>query len=109
MGRSLRDHRHGALGLACAGCASTLLCPADWAQLGAAHWRVAFRCGECQAWSDVLLSNAQAAALDCELDRQLTTMRRAADRLDRERMTAQAQAFIAALRGGHLLPADFVR
>ena len=76
---------------------------------GDSHWRVAFRCGECGNWTEIVLSNAQAARLDCELDRQLTGIRHAADGLDRERMQAQIEAFVAGLRGDHVLPADFAR
>ena len=54
---------------------------------------MAFRCGGCEARSALVVDNRQAAALDVELDRQLASIRDAAERLDAERMAAEARAF----------------
>jgi hypothetical protein len=53
------------------------------------------------------ISNEQAALLDRALDRQMTAMSRAADRLDAQRMAAQSQAFVRALQANAIVAADF--
>ena len=56
---------------------------------------------------EIVVSNEQAALLDQELDRQMTAMIQAADRLDVERMAAQSHAFVRALRANAIVAADF--
>jgi hypothetical protein len=58
-------------------------------------------------WAEVVLSNAQAAALDIVLNRQMAAISAAADRLDAERMADAAEAFAAALRRDLIVAADF--
>jgi hypothetical protein len=65
------------------------------------------RCGECGDWSATLISNAQAARLDIELNRQQALIRRAAERLESERMAVEAEAFIDALQSDLIDAADF--
>jgi hypothetical protein len=93
--------------LACEACGSRCVCPLDWEAVDDEHWWVACRCGECGHRHEVRLSNAQAACWDVELCRQTDEIARAAQQLDRERMSAQADAFIAALRRDLVTPADF--
>ena len=42
-----------------------------------------------------------------ELDRQLASVREAAERLDAERMAADARDFVAALHAGFIVAGDF--
>ena len=66
-----------------------------------------FRCGGCEARSALVVDNRRAAALDVELDRQLASIREAAERLDAERMAADARDFVAALHAGFIVAGDF--
>ena len=91
----------------CPSCGGGWLCPLEWTAEDAGHWQVEFRCGGCEARSALLVDNRQAAALDVELDRQLASIRDAAERLDAERMDADARAFVAALHAGFIVAADF--
>jgi hypothetical protein len=79
----------------------------DWGTIDDHSWWVRFRCGDCGRWREVVVSNAQAAQLDLALDRQRDVIRRAADRLDAERMAEQVTSFIAALRDDRIVAADF--
>jgi hypothetical protein len=91
----------------CPLCGGDRTCPVDRGEIDDSQWWAQIRCGECGVWMEVVLSNAQAAALDVALDRQLAQIRRAADRLDRERMGEQVAAFISALRRDLIVAADF--
>ena len=98
--------RAGAAG-ACPLCDGDHVCPMEWGAVDDEQWWVRSRCGDCGVWTDVVLSNAQAATLDVALDRQMAQIRTAADRLDAERMADAADAFAAALHCDLIVPADF--
>ena len=91
----------------CALCGADHRCPMEWGELDEAHWWVRSRCGDCGTWTEVVISNRQAATLDVVLHRQLDHIRAAADRLDAERMAEQVQAFTDALRRDLILATDF--
>ena len=93
--------------LYCPRCRAPFVCPIDWGTFGDDQWWVLSRCGECGDWSETLISNAQAARLDIELNRQQALIRRAAERLEAERMAVEADTFIAALRRDLIDAADF--
>ena len=93
--------------LYCPHCRAPFLCPIGWGTFGDDQWWVLSRCGECGHWSETLISNAQAARMDIELNRQQTLIRRAAERLEAERMAVEAEAFIAALQRDLIDAADF--
>ena len=63
------------------------------------------RCGECQVWREVTVTNAVAERFDVELDRRADLIHRALAKLDRERMVQQAETMIGALRHGLIEPA----
>jgi hypothetical protein len=92
---------------ACTLCGGDHVCPMDWGETDERHWWVQARCGDCAVWSEIVITNAQAAALDVALDRQVAQIRAAADRMDAERMAEQAEAFVAALRADLIVAADF--
>jgi hypothetical protein len=83
------------------------MCPIEWEPLGDAHWLMAMRCGQCGTWLEMIVPNDVAAAMDVELDRQQTAIAAAADALERERMAAEAEAFIAALERDLIDADDF--
>jgi hypothetical protein len=83
------------------------MCPMDWGTDGDAAWWIEWRCGECGLWAETVVSNDQAARLDCALDRHASALLRAADELELERMATEADAFIAALQRDLIGAADF--
>ena len=104
LARLVSRHRPGP---ACSGCCSDFLCPMEWEPADDEHWRIDARCGACGLWHGLLLTNAQAAAWDVELDRQMRPIRHELRRLDRERMAREAETFIGALRRDLIDAADF--
>jgi hypothetical protein len=71
------------------------------------HWWMLLRCGACDTWREVTVTNEIAARFDLELDRRLDIVARALDRLDRTRMAADVETMILALRHGLVDAADF--
>jgi len=65
------------------------------------------RCGACDTWREVTVTNDIAARYDLELDRRMDVVARAVERLDRSRMAAEVETMILALRHGLVDPADF--
>ena len=95
--------------LECPRCRSRLVCPMDWGSVDDDSWWIVTRCGECELWAEVVVNNAHAASYDLELDRQQAVIRRAAQRLDAERMADEARAFLLALHANQVVAADFDR
>ena len=83
------------------------MCLMDWEPAGELHWLIGLRCGECGAWREALVTNEEAHAFDLELGRQTAEIARALERLDRERMTADIDTLVAALRHDLVDAADF--
>lgn len=94
-------------GRTCARCGSDRLCPMSWETDGKEYWAVEARCGDCGIWHSLHLTNAEAAEWDVALDRQMVPIRRAVERLDRERMRREADGFIAALERDLIDAGDF--
>jgi uncharacterized Zn finger protein len=95
------------MSLDCPSCRAPFLCPVEWGTVDDQHWWVLSRCGECGSWTETLIDNAQAARLDVELNAQQALIRRAAERLEAERMAAEADVFIVALQRDLIDAADF--
>ena len=93
--------------LACSGCGRDFLCPMDWEPVDAEHWCIEARCGACELWHRLHLTNAEAAAWDVELDRQTQPIKRELWRLDRERMAREVEGFIEALDRDLIDAVDF--
>lgn len=91
----------------CPLCHAHFLYPADRGTADDAHRWVRSRCGECGTWSEIVITNTQAARLERELDRQTAAIQDAAARMEAARMAAQADAFIHALRRDLIDAADF--
>ena len=91
----------------CGACGRSVVCPIDWETAGQEHWRISFRCGECGARSERVVTNAAAAALDRRLAAQCDKIRAAADRMERDHMADEVDTFIAALNRDLIAPADF--
>jgi hypothetical protein len=67
------------------------------------------RCAECGTSREVTVSNAVAERYDDELAEGARAIGRAAQRLERERMAADVETFVTALRRGLVEAADFAR
>ena len=103
-----RARPSGAEIFTCPCCDGELMCPRDWGTVDDAHWWLRLRCGDCELWTEIVITNEQASFLDCALDRQLAQMQqRAADLVDAERMAKEAAAFAHALQRDLIVAADF--
>jgi hypothetical protein len=94
---------------ACPMCHGDFVNPVDWEPVGDTHWWMLLRCGACDTWREVTVTNAIATRFDLELDRRLDAVARALDKLDRKRMIAEVETMIQALRHGLVDAADFAR
>ena len=91
----------------CAFCGKDFVNPVDWEPVTPEAWWMLLRCGECHTFREVTVTNAVAERFDLELDRRADVLHRALHKLDTERMRAQAEAMIGALRRGLIDAADF--
>ena len=97
----------GAALLECPACGRRCACPAACAPSEEGRTRLRLRCGACEAWREVELTPAQAAAYDRALGRHLAAMERDLHRLERERTAAELDAFAAALWTGLIDASSF--
>lgn len=67
------------------------------------------RCGACGATREATVPNAEAERYDQELDLAEDRMRRAAERLSRERLAEEADSFATALELDLIDAEDFAR
>ena len=90
-------------------CAEDFVNPVDWEPVGDTHWWMLLRCGACDTWREVTVTNEIAARFDLELDRRMDVVARALERLDRSRMVVEVDTMIQALRQGLVDATDFAR
>jgi hypothetical protein len=93
----------------CRFCGADHVCPTDWEETDGTHWWIRLRCGACGMWREVVVCDEDAAVLDRTLGAQSDAIERAAARLDRERMVAQVEAFVAALERDLFDASSFAR
>src|SRR3954454_22506886 len=93
----------------CAACGTDFVNPVEWEPVTPESWWMRLRCGECQVWREVTVTNQVAERFDLELDRRADLIHRALAKLDRERFVHQVETMIGALRHGLIEPADFTR
>jgi hypothetical protein len=91
----------------CAMCRRDFVNPVDWEPAGPEHWWLLLRCGECETWREVTVTNAVARRYDAELNRRADIVAASLERLDRERMIVEAEAMTTALRLSLIDAADF--
>jgi hypothetical protein len=102
-----RRHRDGLR--RCPACRGRLVCPSAWEEDGEKRWSIDLHCGDCaHRWISVI-DNARAARFDVELDRDQDIILRSLRKLERERMAADVEAFVAALDRDLVGPADFAQ
>jgi hypothetical protein len=93
----------------CEVCGRDFVNPVEWEPVGEERWWMLLRCGACEAVREVTVDNAVARRFDAELDSRMDQIARTVHRLDRERMAAEVETLIAALRRGLIDPGDFAR
>jgi len=92
---------------ACAACGKDYVNPVDWEPVTPEAWWMRLRCGWCEVWREVTVTNQVAERFDIELDRRADYIHRALAKLDREHMVQQVETLIGALRHGLIEPSDF--
>jgi len=93
----------------CLMCGRDYVYPVDWESVEGDHWWMLLRCGECDTWREVTVSDAVAQRFDGELNRRIDVLTGALHKLDLQRMSSWVESFAGALRSGLLDPADFAR
>ena len=93
----------------CVWCGSDFVCPIDWEPASDASWSIRLRCGACEVWRDVVVSDEDAQRFDRALAAHGAIIARTAARLDRERMAIELDTFVAALECDAIDPSWFVR
>jgi hypothetical protein len=93
----------------CLVCRRDFVNPVDWEPLDGGRWWMLLRCGECETWREVTVTDAVAERYDAELDRRLDVIEEAVQTLDRERMAGDVETMVAALRSGIVDATDFTR
>ena len=95
--------------IVCGACGERVVNPVDWHESDASHWWVRLRCGAC-AWScEAVISDDEAKRLERDLAPGLRAISSTVERLDRERMLREVDAFTAALDRDLIGPGDFAR
>jgi uncharacterized Zn finger protein len=93
----------------CAACGSDFVHPVEWSPNDTPTWWMLLRCGACGETREATVPDAEAERYDQELDRAEHLMRRAAERLNRERLAEQADSFATALELDLIGAEDFAR
>ena len=97
--RLTRARRGSAAGLiVCATCGSDFVSPMEWAEHDETYWWMRLRCGQCGAFREVVVSQEIADRYNRALDQTTEPIVTTLAQLDRERMTAEVEAFTTALR-----------
>jgi hypothetical protein len=81
----------------CPACGSNFVHPVSWHAADDRSWWMLLHCGACHLWGEETFPDAVAERFDRALDRAQAEIARAAERLSRERLTEQADAFAIAL------------
>jgi DNA-binding response OmpR family regulator len=93
----------------CTACGADFVHPVEWSPNDTPTWWILLRCGACGATREATVPDAEAERYDQELDRAEHLMRRAAERLSRERLAEQADSFATALELDLIGAEDFAR
>jgi ribosomal protein S27E len=91
----------------CTECASTLVYPTGWEEAGDDSWQVVLRCPECETVREGVFAQDTVDNFDERLDMGTDALTADLRRLTRANMAAEADAFVAALEAGAILPEDF--
>jgi hypothetical protein len=81
----------------CPVCRADFVVPVWWEELEDRRLRMLLRCGECDTHHDLVVASEVADRFEKDYLRVLEGMAATLDRLDRDRMAAEASAFATAL------------
>ena len=90
----------------CPVCGRDFVQPVSWEPAGDAAWWMFLRCGECGMSREVAVSNAEADRFERALHARASVLAGTARKLEEERLSAEIDAFAAALENG-VIDADF--
>jgi transcription elongation factor Elf1 len=93
----------------CPACGAESVHPVFWRPHDETHWWMLLRCGGCGASRELTVPDPEADRFDHALDRAQAVIRREADRLSRNRLAEEAEAFAAALELDLISAEDFAR
>ena len=82
----------------CPLCHDDSVVPVEAEALDHGRWDLRLRCGQCGTYRDVVVTDDVAKRYDLDLQRGMVEIAAALKRHDHERMTAEANVFIAALQ-----------
>jgi len=91
----------------CAECASELVYPTGWEEMGRDSWQVQLRCPECETLREGVFHQDTVDAFDERLDAGSDALTADLRRLTRANMSSEADLFVAALQIDAILPEDF--
>jgi hypothetical protein len=91
----------------CVACGTDYVCAVDWEETDDVHWWIRLRCGACGTVREVVVADDDAGQLDRALSVHTAMMERALAQLDRERMVADIDVFVAALDRDLIDPSSF--
>jgi len=93
----------------CAVCRADFVVPVMVEAVDDAHWHIVLRCGECQTYRDVVVTNGVAERYERDWERGVEEIAAAYRRVERERMVADLEVLIGALERDLIDAADFAR
>jgi hypothetical protein len=93
----------------CVVCGARRVSPVDWDQRGPSWWWVRVRCGECGAFRQVVIDDAEAARFDMDLERAADELAEALEAFERECMLAEGRCWTKALQLDLVDAGDFAR
>lgn len=91
----------------CPDCGSELVHPVDWAPASSHQWRVNLRCPECEWTGGGIYTQPVVDRFDEVLDLGTEALLHDLALFARANMEDEAERFIAALDGNHIVPSDF--
>ena len=91
----------------CPVCHDDSVVPVIVEPLDLGQWELRLRCGQCETFRDVIVSDDVAKRYDLDLARGMSEIAAALRREDRDRMAAEARVFIVALERDLIDAGDF--
>ena len=91
----------------CPACASELVQPVEWSEVGEDRWELSLECPNCWWHDQGIFGRDQVAHLEEELDDGLTAILEDLRRLSQANMADVVERFINALQADLILPEDF--
>src|SRR5690348_11903073 len=85
-------------GIDCVRCGDEFMEPITWDPADLGYWKLVQRCVQCDVWRTLMLSPGRTTLMLVRLDQQRRAIAATIERLDRDRMREQVEAFAAALQ-----------